>query len=48
VILGYALFNDIPNPMPMLGAGIDMASTIYITVREARLGKPEPPAERVD
>jgi hypothetical protein len=25
-----------------------VASTIYITVREARLGKPEPPAERVD
>jgi uncharacterized membrane protein len=48
VILGYALFNDIPNTMTMLGAGIVMASTIYITVREARLGKPEPPAERVD
>jgi drug/metabolite transporter (DMT)-like permease len=48
VILGYALFNDIPNTMTMLGAGIVMASTIYITMREARLGKPEPPAERVD
>jgi hypothetical protein len=31
----------------MVGAGIVMASTIF-TVREARLGKPEPPAERVD
>jgi drug/metabolite transporter (DMT)-like permease len=48
VILGYALFGDIPNTMTMLGAGIVMASTIYITLREARLGKPEPPAERVD
>ena len=31
VILGYALFDDIPNTMTMLGAGIVMASTIYIT-----------------
>ena len=46
VILGYALFSDIPNTMTMLGAGIVMASTIYITLREARLGKPEPPPER--
>jgi hypothetical protein len=34
--------------MTMLGAAIVMASTIYITLREARLGKPEPPQERVD
>ena len=32
----------------LLGAGIVMASTIYITLREARLGKPEPSPERVD
>jgi len=48
VILGYALFHDIPNAMTMLGAGIVMASTIYITLRETRLGKPEPSVERVD
>jgi drug/metabolite transporter (DMT)-like permease len=48
VILGYALFRDVPNAMTMLGAGIVMASTIYITLREARLGKPEPPPERVE
>ena len=48
VILGYALFDDIPNTMTMLGAAIVMASTIYITLREARLGKPEPPQERVE
>jgi drug/metabolite transporter (DMT)-like permease len=48
VILGYALFGDVPNAMTMLGAGIVMASTIYITLREARLGKPEPPPERVE
>jgi drug/metabolite transporter (DMT)-like permease len=48
VILGYALFNDIPNTMTMLGAGIVMASTIYITLRESRLGTPKPPTERVE
>lgn len=42
VILGYALFNDIPNTMTMLGAGIVIASTLYITLREARPGKPKP------
>ena len=48
VILGYALFNDIPNTRTMLGAGIVMASTIYITLRESRVGAPKPPAERVE
>jgi drug/metabolite transporter (DMT)-like permease len=48
VILGYALFSDIPNTMTMLGAGIVMASTIYITLRESRLGSPKPPPERVE
>ena len=48
VILGYALFSDIPNTRTRLGAGIVMASTIYITLREARLGRPQPAVERVD
>jgi drug/metabolite transporter (DMT)-like permease len=48
VILGYALFSDIPNTMTMLGAGIVMASTIYITLRESRLGAPKPTPERVE
>jgi drug/metabolite transporter (DMT)-like permease len=48
VIFGYALFGDVPNTMTMLGAGIVMASTLYITLREARLGKPKPPPTRVD
>jgi drug/metabolite transporter (DMT)-like permease len=48
VIFGCVLFHDVPNAMTMLGAGIVMASTIYITLREARLGKPEPAPERVD
>jgi drug/metabolite transporter (DMT)-like permease len=48
VILGYALFSDIPNTMTMLGAGIVMASTIYITLRESRLGTPQTTPERVE
>ena len=48
VILGYACSSDIPNTMTMLGAGIVMASTIYITLREARLGAPKPTPERVE
>jgi drug/metabolite transporter (DMT)-like permease len=48
VIFGYALFSDIPNTMTMLGAGIVMASTIYLTLRESRLGKPTPPPTHVD
>jgi drug/metabolite transporter (DMT)-like permease len=48
VIIGYALFSDIPNTMTMLGAGIVMASTIYITVRESRIGTPSSPTERVE
>lgn len=45
-VLGYALFGDIPNTMAMAGAGVVIASTLYITLREARLGKPKPPASR--
>jgi drug/metabolite transporter (DMT)-like permease len=44
VILGYALFGDIPNAMTMAGAGVVIASTVYITLREAQLGKREAPA----
>jgi drug/metabolite transporter (DMT)-like permease len=46
VILGYTLFGDIPNTTAMAGAGIVIASTIYITLREARLGKPKPVPSR--
>jgi drug/metabolite transporter (DMT)-like permease len=44
VILGYALFGEIPNAMTMAGAGVVIASTVYITLREAQLGKREAPA----
>jgi drug/metabolite transporter (DMT)-like permease len=35
VILGYLLFGDVPNAMTLVGAGIVVASTLYITWREA-------------
>jgi drug/metabolite transporter (DMT)-like permease len=46
VALDYLLFEDVPNTMTMIGAGIVIASTIYITLREARLGRPVPPPSR--
>lgn len=47
-ILGYALFGEVPNAITMLGAGVIISSTLYITWREARLGRPEPPPQRAD
>jgi len=46
VALDYLLFDDVPNTMTMIGAGIVIASTIYITLREAQLGRPVPPPSR--
>lgn len=48
VILGYALFREVPSQMTMLGAGIIIASTVYITWREAQLGKAQPTPERAE
>lgn len=46
VIFGYAVFHEVPSAMTMLGALVIIASTIYITFREARLGRPKPPPTR--
>jgi drug/metabolite transporter (DMT)-like permease len=48
VVFGYVLFGDIPNHLTMIGSSIVIASTVYITLREAKLGKPKPPADRAD
>lgn len=48
IIFGYTLFREVPNRMTMLGAGIIIAATGYITWREAQLGKPKPPPQRAD
>jgi drug/metabolite transporter (DMT)-like permease len=43
VILGFALFHETPNLLTMTGAGVVIVSTLYITLREARLKKPPEP-----
>lgn len=43
VLLGLALFQEVPNLTTMLGAAIVIAATLYITIRESRLKKPPPP-----
>jgi drug/metabolite transporter (DMT)-like permease len=44
IILGYALFHDVPNAVTMAGAAIVIASTLYITFRELKLGAQKAPA----
>jgi drug/metabolite transporter (DMT)-like permease len=46
VVLGFIAFGEIPNAMTMLGALVIIASTVYITFRESRLGRPKPPPAR--
>lgn len=48
VMLGYALFGDVPNALTMTGAVIIIASTLYITVRESRLGVAKTVPERAE
>jgi drug/metabolite transporter (DMT)-like permease len=48
IVLGYLLFADIPNALTMSGAGIVIASTLYITIRESRLGIPKTLPERAE
>lgn len=48
IILGYLLFADIPNALTMTGATIVILSTLYITIRESRLGVPKTLPERAE
>ena len=43
VLLGLALFQEVPNLTTMAGAAVVIAATLYITVRESRLKRPPPP-----
>jgi drug/metabolite transporter (DMT)-like permease len=38
IVLGYVLFREIPSALTMAGATIIIGSTLYITIRESRLG----------
>jgi drug/metabolite transporter (DMT)-like permease len=44
IALGYVLFRDVPNGVTMIGASIVIASTLYITLREMKLGAKQVPA----
>lgn len=48
VMLGYALFGDVPDALTMTGAAVIIASTVYITLRESRLGGPKTVPERAE
>ncbi len=48
IALGFLLFQEIPNTLTMVGAGIIIGSTLYITIRESRLGVPKITPERAD
>jgi drug/metabolite transporter (DMT)-like permease len=48
IIFGYLFFADIPNSLTLLGAAIIIASTLYITIRESRLGIPKTPPARTE
>lgn len=48
IILGYLLFADVPDALTMTGAGIVIASTLYITIRESRLGVPKTTPQRAE
>jgi drug/metabolite transporter (DMT)-like permease len=45
IALGYVLFGDIPNAVTMLGAAVVIASTLYITLREMKVGATKAPSE---
>ena len=44
ILFGLLLFQEVPNLLTMAGAGIVIAATLYITIREARLKATPPPA----
>lgn len=42
-LIGYLFFAEVPGPRTALGAAIIVASTFYITYREAKLGRARDP-----
>jgi drug/metabolite transporter (DMT)-like permease len=42
-LAGWLVFAETPDAMTLIGAGVVIASTLYITLREARLNAPRPP-----
>jgi len=48
IVFGYALFREVPSALTMTGAAIIIGSTLYITIRESRLGIPKTPPARTE
>lgn len=48
IVIGLLLFSELPNTMTLAGAGIIIVSTLYITIRESRLGVPKTPPVRTE
>lgn len=48
VMVGYVFFNEIPNALTLTGAGIIIAATLYIMIRESRLGVSKMPPDRTE
>ncbi|MDX2275207.1 MAG: DMT family transporter [Hyphomonadaceae bacterium] len=46
VLVGFVAFHEVPNGLTMAGAAIVIASTLFITLREAKLKKPPAPADQ--
>ncbi len=46
-IIGFTVFGETPTLAAVVGAAIVIASTLYITLREARLGRKTPAADSV-
>jgi len=44
ILLGLALFQEVPNLLTMAGAAVVIAATLTITIREARLKATPPPS----
>lgn len=44
-VIGYVVFFEVPDLWTITGAAIIVASTLYIALREARLGRKERPTE---
>ena len=41
ILLGYAVWGDLPDAMTLVGAGLIVASSLYSFHRERRIGRPE-------
>ncbi len=44
-VVGITVFAEIPDAWTLTGAAVIVVSTLYIALREARLGKPKEPVE---